>query len=140
MRAVNAEFRGVPGGEDLTEIPENRVNSPLTRGSSPAGQAVRGRSPRPTREIMAPTAQSLVYWGPESMDDGKELNTREILKYSLQVYFKLTRHQGSPRLGRAPSNPHAVRCLRSQPEGPKQCDLYCGQEQGFCTLRMCLLC
>ncbi|KAG0724306.1 hypothetical protein GWK47_040839 [Chionoecetes opilio] len=58
----NAEFRVVPGGEDLTEIPE-----------------------------WLTTAQSLVYmWTRKHGLTGKELNTLEILvKYCLQVYFKL---------------------------------------------------
>ncbi|KAG0703609.1 hypothetical protein GWK47_024829 [Chionoecetes opilio] len=58
----NAEFRVVPGGEDLTEIPE-----------------------------WLTTAQSLVYmWTRKHGLTGNELNTLEILvKYCLQVYFKL---------------------------------------------------
>ncbi|KAG0694976.1 hypothetical protein GWK47_000252 [Chionoecetes opilio] len=59
------EFRGVPGGEDLTEIPEY-ISRWLTTAQSPR-----------------------VHVDQKAWMTGKELNTLEILvKYCLQVYFK----------------------------------------------------
>lgn len=99
----NAEFRGVPGGEDLTEIPEYILVNMSTdqQVSYQLVQAVkRGVLPSELQEIKCgkvshsrwlTTAQSLVYmWTRKHGLTGKELNTLEILvKYCLQVYFKL---------------------------------------------------
>ncbi|KAG0702766.1 hypothetical protein GWK47_025015 [Chionoecetes opilio] len=92
----NAEFRRVPGGEDLTEIPG-----------------------------WLTTAQSLVYmWTRKHELTGKELNTLEILvKYCLQVYFKLyydikVHHRLE---GRPQAHPHAAQSDEvAAQEGPKQ--------------------
>ncbi|KAG0730158.1 hypothetical protein GWK47_003325 [Chionoecetes opilio] len=74
----NAEFRGVPGGEDLTEIPEYILVNMFT------DQQV-------SYQLWLTTAHSLVYmWTRKYGLTDKELNTVEILvKYCLQVYFKL---------------------------------------------------
>ncbi|KAG0722390.1 hypothetical protein GWK47_006057 [Chionoecetes opilio] len=99
----NAEFRGVPGGEDLTEIPEYILVNMSTdqQVSYQLVQAVkRGVLPSELQEIKCgkvshsrwlTTAQSLMYmWTRKHGLTGKELNTLEILvKYCLQVYFKL---------------------------------------------------
>ncbi|KAG0720877.1 hypothetical protein GWK47_006576 [Chionoecetes opilio] len=113
----NAEFRGVPGGEDLTEIPEYILVNMSTdqQVSYQLVQAVkRGVLPSELQEIKCgkvshsrwlTTAQSLVYmWTRKHGLTGKELNTLEIIhpdpdlylydkrlpfKYCLQVYFKL---------------------------------------------------
>ena len=99
----NAEFRGVPGGEDLTEIPEYILVNMSTdqQVSYQLVQAVkRGVLPSELQEIKCgkvshsrwlTTAQSLVYmWTRKHGLTGKELNTLEILvKYCLQGYFKL---------------------------------------------------
>ncbi|KAG0703828.1 hypothetical protein GWK47_024812 [Chionoecetes opilio] len=94
----NAELRGVPGGEDLTEIPE-----------------------------WLTTAQSLVYmWTRKHGLTGKELNTLEILvKYCLQVYFKLYYDiKVHHRLEDGPK--HILTQLSDEvaaQEGPNSCDL-----------------
>ncbi|KAG0715548.1 hypothetical protein GWK47_011734 [Chionoecetes opilio] len=99
----NAEFRGVLGGEDLTEIPEYILVNMSTdqQVTYQLVQAVkRGVLPSELQEIKCgkvshsrwlTTAQSLVYmWTRKHGLTGKELNTLEILvKYCLQVYFKL---------------------------------------------------
>ncbi|KAG0727262.1 hypothetical protein GWK47_035023 [Chionoecetes opilio] len=97
----NAELRGVPGGEDLTEIPEYILVNMST-------------------DRLLTTAQSLVYmWTRKHGLTGKELNTLEILvKYCLHVYFKLyydikVRH----RLEDGPKHiPTQLRVMRSQPK------------------------
>ncbi|KAG0718570.1 hypothetical protein GWK47_052196 [Chionoecetes opilio] len=90
----NAEFRGVPGVEDLTEIPEYILmahHSPVVR-------------------VHVDQKHGLT---------GKELNTLEILvKYCLQVYFKLYYDiKVHHRLEEAPStSSRSSEVMRSQPK------------------------
>ncbi|KAG0720854.1 hypothetical protein GWK47_006577 [Chionoecetes opilio] len=121
----NAEFRVVPGGEDLTEIPEYiLVKCPLT-----------------SRWLT--TAQSLVYmWTRKHGRLGKgKLNTLEILvKYCLQVYFKLYYDiKGLPQLEDGPK--HILTQLRlmrvASPRRSKRCDLLRADRGMVRTLRMC---
>ncbi|KAG0702586.1 hypothetical protein GWK47_025063 [Chionoecetes opilio] len=79
----NAEFRGVLGDEDLTEIPEYILVNMST------DQQVSYQLVQAVKRAFSP--QSLVYmWTRKHGLTGKELNTLEFLvKYCLQVYFKL---------------------------------------------------
>ncbi|KAG0727746.1 hypothetical protein GWK47_034004 [Chionoecetes opilio] len=107
----NAEFRGVPGGADLTEIPEYiLVNMSTTR------------------------AQSLVYmWTRKYGLIGKELNTLEIL---VKLYYDIKVHH---RLEDGPKHILTqLRVMMSQPRRSKQLWTLLRADRSMVrTIRMC---
>ncbi|KAG0717569.1 hypothetical protein GWK47_054148 [Chionoecetes opilio] len=86
------------------------------------------------------TAQSLVLHVDQKAGlTGKELNTLEIIvKYCLQVYFKLYYPQGSPQTrGRPKAHPHAAQSdERAQPKKGQTAVTFYGGQEHVRTLRM----